>query len=283
MAKRGSFDPALALASAAEAVGVGEWRRANCRYCLLRKGTEDQKASFGIHDSGYFHCFRCGARGFLDLGHDAPDPAAAPKPEVPEPTFLEDFVELGTWPGDSALLTLPARRYLEGRGVRKEIWHECQIGICTEGYFAERIIVPVIDPTGAWRGWVGRAWSPDALMRYRYPRGMKRGELFWNERALYEETDAPVFIVEGCFDALPHYPHAVACLGKPSRKQTAKIAKARRPVVVALDGDAWQEGLALSMLLKLDGVRATSLQLPPKTDPGNIPPSELLTMARAAI
>jgi DNA primase len=99
---------------------------------------------------------------------------------------------------------------------------------------------------------------------------MQRGEVLYNHTALHVETERPVMVVEGVFDALALWPHAVAVLGKPSHFQVDALASAKRPVAIVLDGDAWQEGYALAMRLRLAGQRAGSVTLPPKTDPDEV-------------
>ena len=84
------------------------------------------------------------------------------------------------------------------------------------------------------------------------------------------ETDEPVMVVEGCFDALPYWPDAAALLGKPGEAQVRSLLEAKRPVVVVLDGDSWEEGMMLSMDLELQGQRSGYVRLPPKQDPNSV-------------
>jgi hypothetical protein len=105
----------------------------------------------------------------------------------------------------------------------------------------------------------------------------------FNEAAIDVETADPLILVEGRFDALPLWPNATAFDGKPSDGQVERLRQARRPLVVALDGDAWIEGEMLAMRLELYGVRAGWLRLPPTTDPGNFRPEEIFLASDAAI
>ena len=104
-------------------------------------------------------------------------------------------------------------------------------------------------------------------MRYRYAPGGRRA--LFNEAALHVETDQPVLLVEGVFDAFPYYPNAVAFGGKPTDEQVAALLAAKRPMVSTLDGDAWQEAEALAMRLHLAGKRADWMRLPPGRDPAD--------------
>lgn len=244
------------------------WMRANCPFCESRIGKADRKASFGAHTStGWWHCFRCGARGKADL-------AVMPAPPETEdgPRELEmpsSYLPLWEGPGGDAIVTREARFYLVGRGIGPSLWKLARIGAAVDGRHFGRVIVPML-ADGRWVGWVGRAWTRRAEMPYLYPRGMERAGLLYNREALLRETGDPVAVVEGVFDTFPLLPDAVAVLGKPSHLQVAALAEARRPVAVVLDGDAWMEGWSLAMQLRLAGRRAGAVRLPPRTDPDEV-------------
>jgi DNA primase len=112
---------------------------------------------------------------------------------------------------------------------------------------------------------------------------MQRGKILYNAKALYADSTLPIIAVEGVFDALPYWPHAVAFLGKPSYEQIEMLYETDRPVVVVLDGDAWRESWALAERLKLAGKKAAMVRLPPKTDPNDVDRKWLVLEARKAI
>lgn len=264
------------------------WYRANCPICVLKTGKEDKRWSMGFHpESARYKCFRCQTWGILrddfsDMAEANPDDGEE-GPETIDPP--SDFMNLWEEPAATAEITQHARWYLEDRNVALQTWQACDIGVSLQDkLFKQRIIVPIKDDDDKWFGYVGRLWDDNGNpLRYRYPAGMSRGSLLWNHQALYETTDEPIILVEGVFDALPHYPYAVSCLGKPSRGQMPALYATNRPIVVALDGDAWMEAEALAMKLKFDGKRATFLHLPPKTDPGDLKPGELYDQAVRAL
>jgi DNA primase len=113
--------------------------------------------------------------------------------------------------------------------------------------------------------------------------GFDRERNVFNAAALAVDTDDPLLVVEGTFDALPYWPDVVALLGKPSEGQIGLLLTACRPLVVALDGDAWLESEMLAARLELDGARATWLKLPPKRDPGDLEPARVVAAARRAV
>jgi hypothetical protein len=293
---RGNEVKDLVEAAVAEAkMSTNGWYRGACPVCVIEKGTPDKKRSLGFRpENGFFYCMRCGVRGFLRgdfhlmasrVAHDAAESDKPPEDLDPP----EGFMPLAREPARSAIITEEAREYLLERHVTKNIWREAHIGITFTGWHNNRIIVPIISTvTDQWVGWVGRLPLgkrdiPEGVLAYRYPLGMKRGQMMWNSEILSEETDEPAVLVEGVFDGLPHWPHATACLGKPSRGHWHMLVTARRPLVIALDGDSWMEAEALARRLRFKKRRAAFIRLPPCTDPGDLQPGELIDMARRAL
>jgi hypothetical protein len=145
---------------------------------------------------------------------------------------------------------------------------------------------------------VARLWapSPDGLPKYLCARGSWRGQSIYNHAALLEQTDDPAIVVEGVIDAISVWPCGVALLGlsggtrdgagrvasrgMPTVEQVDALSLARRPLAVVLDGDAWEEGEATALQLRLLGARAGYVRLPPRTDPDEVPASWLLEEAR---
>jgi hypothetical protein len=265
------------------------WYRCPCPFCPVKIGKTDKRFSLAINiDTWKYRCWRCHSYGRLPHEPAAVSGMTLVRSLTEEVIVIEppeSFSLLTEEPMVSAESTAEARAYLKKRGVTKEIARECNIGVCLQGRQAGRLIVPVIEPgTGRWQGWVGRVWhSRPIVLRYVYPRGMKRGELLFNQRVLYEETDEPIYVVEGVFDALPHYPRAVACLGKPSHLQKKLLLQTKRPIIVALDGDAWQEAQGLSLWLKVQGRKSGFIRFPPSSDPGNCSPTDLVKLGEAAL
>lgn len=215
--------------------------------------------------------------GYEDL--EAPEEEERPVMEPPS-----EFYELCRGEGRGSMSLDPARKYLRGRGLADEkLWATARIGACAEGFYAGRVIVPVLSPDGDWLGFVGRAWVKKHDVPYLYPRGMARREVLYNHAALLGEGDRPVFVVEGVMDALALWPDAVAVLGKPSAGQLIALAESPRPIAVALDGDAWAEGEKLAMQLQTEGQRAGNIKLPPGKDPDEVPRQWLDEEARRCL
>lgn len=249
--------------------------RCDCPFCLEERGRLDRKQSLAISvRTGWYKCWKCDTSGRIS-GADAGD--LVDTPERQQTTGVappEGYYVLCEEPARSAMSCDDARAYLRGRGLDDEqVWAEAGVGCVLDGRWANRVVVPVVSPAGEWWGWVSRLWSSKARDPYRTAPGMVLGPGLFNHAALLEETDEPVMVVEGCFDALPYWPSAVACLGKPKDPQVASLIESDRPVAVVLDGDSWEEGRMLAMRLQLEGRRAGYVRLPPKQDPNSADPA----------
>ncbi len=248
--------------------------RIECPICPDRTGKYDHRRSLSINThSGFFSCFKCAMKGRLEGYGDDDEDWDYGGSDVPERTALdlpEDFHALGA-EDDGSITYGQYLHYLGTRGLTWDIIQGAGLGIG-----GKRIVCPVKDVGGVLRGHVSRridAVKPERLpgVKYLYPKGFKRSQVLFNEAALQRQDNTPVAVVEGMFDALRHWPTAVACLGKPAREHVATLAASSRTVVVCLDADAWEEGRALSNRLQLLGVRTNWIGLPYGLDPGDIP------------
>ncbi len=255
-----------ALANARFITASG-FARCDCPFC-----GSDRKQCFAVNvTTGWYKCWKCAVSGRIKDASDHYDiPEREVTENVPPP---EGYLPLCDEPAASALSADDARAYLRGRGLGDEqMWREVGVGCVLMGKWANRIVVPVMSPGGDWWGWVSRLWGKGARDPYRTAPGMVMGGGVFNHAALLVETDEPVLVVEGCFDALPYWPNAVAMLGKPKAAQVMSLAEAKRPLVICLDGDAWEEGQMLAMELQMRERRAGFVRLPPKEDPNSVDP-----------
>ncbi len=270
-----TLDEVLTAASGLRVQASG-WLRANCPFCLLQSGKADRRASLGVKPKiCYFACFKCGARGthpgLAEAGVQVAVAAVAKIEEAPNVGPPEGFARLDGDAVGSVFFDEPVR-YLRSRGITDETVIAAGLGAVLFGYWGGRIVVPVLDAAEqTWLGFSARDWTNKSALRYRYPKGMARGKLLYNEAAVYRETDQPLLLVEGVFDALPYWPDAVACLGKPGAYHKQLLLEARRPIAVCLDGDAHHESWATSEYLRLHDKVAGAVQLPPGADPNTVP------------
>lgn len=268
------------------------WVRGNCPWCEIKTGKPDRKQCLGlnIHEARW-HCFRCGSAGLiLELPDDITamrpaerDPSLEPEPRTMEPP--EGFVSLYEsvdW--FTSLAGAEPLAYLRQRGISEELGRVAKIGAVFDGKLRGRIVVPILDlDDEGWLGWSARAWFANAFRKYLYPSGMRRAEILYNHKALHLETERPVFLVEGVFDALALWPDGVAVLGKPSKEQLEAFLVARRPVVAAFDGDAWEMSRALIARLRFEGVRSGFIRLPPEVDPDEVPRARIDELAAESL
>jgi hypothetical protein len=293
------------VAAFANANGVG-WLRAECPICIA-DGSKDLKRSLGLNTAtGGYNCYKCGARGRLrdehiqqlgtlvDLEIDDVELDVTrfedEKFGEPAPGFVRVFEEPGLSNPEFDLVRhyvcSPSAVNINGqrcRGIPAQRAFEMQMGTGT-GKCWNRLVTPILNPTnpnGPWLGWHGRDFTGESLVPHLYSKGLDRSKTMWNMEALRIETDFPLFVCEGILDAQTAWPHGVACLGKPIKEHVDFLRKVKRPIAVCLDGDAWREGEALTMKLKLFGKKAVNVRLPPKTDPGDLEQTTLFAQALA--
>lgn len=272
------MDELITQAVAGRTPGSQGWIRGTCPACPVRVGRPDRKQSLGVQVNGVYHCFRCGLSGKLRGFVTARSTRSPPKP-VTAAEKPEGYLPLWGMSGN-AVVARDAQEYLRGRGIMPRLVEDTQIGACISGRFAGRVIVPVLsDDKVSWLGWVGRTWAKVAARPYLYPSGMRR--VIYNHAALLRSD--PVYIVEGVFDALAHWPHACALLGKCSNEQLDALMGAKAPLVIVLDGDAHEEGWALAQKLRFAGKRAGSIRLPPGVDPDAVDPDVLAAAAKRSL
>lgn len=286
-------DQLIASAVAGKPVTKKGYVRCACPLCELREGSPDRKRSFGLNVSSlWYECYRCGVVGRMDTRpEDFEGLELEDRPEVEGIDGPPDgFLYLDEEPAYSSRCFAPAWDYLLGdtplgRGLTEEQVSRAAIGVCTWGKFQGRVVVPVFDTEGKWAWYVGRAWTKKAEKPYLYPSGGRRGILY-NHGAILVETDAPVLMVEGAFDAIPYRAadgaddvDACAYLGKPTEFHLLALEDAKRPIVHVLDGDAHAEAWAITMRLRLAGKQAGTVRLPPRIDPDEVDRERLLDCA----
>lgn len=251
-----------------------------CPFCIAAVGKQDRKFKLQLDPAkGLYHCYRCSSSGRTNLGWlAAREPTEKPVSEAPAESLGPPE---GYEPLDTAVrVHKPFIDYLAARKVLDAALR-VQAGVCRTGKYAGRVIIPHRSwdtPMGAyvWRGFVARTISPGENLRYLYPRGMDRKHGVWEAPGLRTGSvlrlEHPVYVVEGVFDALPLYPYGVATFGKSvTDEQISALIALNRPLVVCLDGDAWEEGKYLAARFWLRGMDDVRwCHLPPLTDPGNL-------------
>ena len=205
-------------------------------------------------------------REALDTKLDVTQQSAPPRIELPEEFVLASSRQSKKWPP-----------YLMARIQSKSDIEELGIGWCEDGYYRNRMIVPItIDGNivsfvarsmakPCWHcGGKGCGHCDYAVYKaYLYPRGTKTGHLLFNyDRAKHHEH---VVLVEGVFDAIRVGTHGLAVLGSHLSDTQLGLLLASAASVISLifDPDAAGRKATEKTLKKLkpfyDRLRVVSL------------------------
>jgi len=264
-----------------------------CPFCITVVGKEDVKWKLAVNaGKKVFHCHRCNTSGrgdfkWLESTPQSRDIEAKQAP--PEPLRLPEFIPLLGYPGEEGrgrvpLSLVPYTNYLRSRNITGEAIAQANLGACLSGRYAGRVIVPHPTnnyPIGSdWAGFAARAIHDVMSPRYLYPKGMKKADLIWGTWITRRTVNLNrVYVVEGVFDALRLFPCAVATYGKniseTQLELLAGLSVLCDELVIAFDGDAWQEGMLAAMRIQMRGDdriqrKVLYTRLPPKTDPGSL-------------
>jgi DNA primase len=141
----------------------------------------------------------------------------------------------------------PIRRqaysYITNRGITDEKIEKFEIGFCDKGSHSGRIIVPSYDNNGNLTYYIARSWSPTTKAKYKNPEAEK-DKIIFNERLIDWKKD--IYLVEGVFDSI-FLDNSIAMLGKHMSELlfNTLYSKAEGNIIIALDGDAWDNALKL--------------------------------------
>lgn len=255
---------------------VGEYMLC-CPFCPERRHKEDTKFKLNLRPQagkkgkvfGPWYCYACAAKGGGDLSWLGPGMVAdpnAPKPgDWSEPP--EGFARLDT----KSIVLKPFIDYLDKRGVLEQA-KAVGAGACIKGKYGGRVVIP-LKKAGVWVGFSARAIWPGIEPKYRYPAGMDRKGSLWGADWVphLKDKQAPLYLVEGVFDALPLYPFGIASFGKNvTDEQLTMLVGLGHPIIVALDGDAWVECRNVAARLALREADVQWARLPPGEDPGTL-------------
>lgn len=259
--------------------GYGRTRH-TCPVCPEKVGVIDYKGSLSVdHVTGWVRCFRCNYRmrlsgfqdAFIEEQEDDPTDVWEPLYKFNEPSDYNPVAD------DDSLALARARKYLKSRGVSRRAARDAQIGYAIEGWSKDMVVTPFLDHDGCWMGWQGRTLAYKSFHTQR-----DRASLFWNEPAVLDPLEEPLLVVEGVYDALPYWPNAVACLGKPYGAQVDLLAQATRPLALVLDADSHLYAESLANELERCGSRVLSVRLAPGDDPSTTDREALASIVRSA-
>lgn len=244
---------------------------------------------------GKWQCWKCGARGGrllsllrkLDVPRDIVQRLA---------TLLAEEIPHAKTDQTQAILALPAEyrplwepsrlieyrnamRYLQNRGIVLADILRYQIGYCSEGMYANRVIVPSYEANGALNYFIGRDYYGVSSLKYMNPRVSKNIVGFENQI----NWNYPIVICEGVFDAMAIRRNAVPLLGKTlSKKLQEKIIQQKgMDIYLALDDDALKETIKLTERFMNEGMNVYLVDLCGK-DPSDIGTRTMTKLIREA-
>ena len=152
--------------------------------------------------------------------------------------------------------------YLSQRGISIKEIIKYNIGYCSEGLYAKRVIIPSYLSDGQLNYFVSRSYYPDEKMKYKNPPISKNvicleSQINWNE---------PIILCEGVFDAITIRRNAIPLLGKfPSRTLVEKIfMNGVTDIIISLDNDAINEALKAADYFRKQGINVKMMHMKDK-------------------
>jgi DNA primase len=152
-----------------------------------------------------------------------------------------------------------AMNYLKNRGIKSYDIERYDIGYCSDGDFAGRIIVPSFDVDNKLNYFLARDFTGTAYLKYKNPTVSKDVVVFENQVDFSE----PLVFCEGVFDAIAIRRNAIALLGKniPSKLKMRLIEHGVKEVSIVLDNDAYKNALSMSESLMNDNIRVRLIKM----------------------
>lgn len=263
--------------------GRGKYIRINCPACLDRVGKVDYDKSISINTrSGWWKCWRCNWRNRLDGFDDETESEWEDVEQEDAPLKMPSSYASLLYNGELSThqLLRPGINYAKARNLSIDIIKEAEIGYSYSGEHRKRLILPVLGPFG-WVGWTGRCIDDSSYIKYHTSEGFNRNKYLYGPTTLKDY----VILTEGPIDCLRVWPYGISTLGKPTLEQLNTFIEriAGRPVVVALDGDSWREGIGIRDILRVHDVEAQAMILPPKRDLGGADRKDIISGAVTAL
>jgi len=162
------------------------------------------------------------------------------------------------WNGGNNIIKRHALSYIAKRGMSMADIIRYNIGYCSEGLYANRIIIPSYDCDGNINYFVGRdIYSGN----YKYknppvPKDIIGFDLFIN-------WDEPIVLCEGVFDAMAIKRNAIPLFGKtiPNKLMKKIYEKQTKTIYILLDSDAIKDAIKITDKLMKNSINVYFVKL----------------------
>jgi len=233
---------------------------------------------------GAWHCWVCNASGRrlvslfrkLDCSRDQLAQLAKILDEdVYQPNTTDHEVVHLNLPQEFKPFTVPTKlieykralQYITQRGITASDIMRYQIGYCSDGNYAGRIIIPSFDATGKLNYFVGRSFYEPTTMKYKNPPVSKNVIGF----DMHINWKYPIVLCEGVYDAIAIKRNAIPLLGKtmPGKLAEKIVIENVQHIYLALDADALRQTARMASELIREGRAVYVVDLDGK-DPSEI-------------
>ena len=152
-----------------------------------------------------------------------------------------------------------AMNYLSNRNIESYDIERYDIGYCSDGDYAGRIIVPSFDGDNKLNYFIARDFTGTAYLKYKNPPVSKDVVVVENQIDFSE----PIVLCEGVFDAIAIRRNAIALLGKniPSKLKIKMIENKVSEVYVVLDEDAIKNAVAITETLLNEDIKVRFVKM----------------------
>lgn len=233
---------------------------------------------------GKWHCWKCNASGHSLLS--LLKKLSATKEQIQQlkeilvdelPQYQQDLSVSSTlslpeefkplWKINGEIEQKHALIYLKNRGITVHDIFRYELGYCTSGMYANRIIIPSFDSDGKLNYFVGRDFFESSTLKYKNPPISKNIIGF----EYHINWKYPICLCEGVFDAMAIKWNAIPLFGKtvsPILKQKI-IENKVSEIFVALDKDASTQATNMSESFLKNGLKVHFIEMNEK-DPSKI-------------
>jgi DNA primase len=230
-----------------------------CPFCHHTKSKLEVQLHTNEKKENPWHCWVCGEKGktlsslFKKIkapSHKIAELYSFIKPgkkqeiQIHNISLPKEFIPLNNTSSLSKVTQIEARhalKFLKQRNITENDIIKYNIGFCTEGNFAKRIVVPSYDENGYLNFFSSRTYLPDETYKYKNP-AVDRNIIAWE---YYINWNAPIILVEGIFDALTIKRNVIPLFGKTISEALMKkiVGSQVQKVYIALDNDALKEAI----------------------------------------